>query len=297
MSNERSDTVPYGVLPALNSLLVAHCSLLADTGDMENWHDPDYERIAALYAAEFPPAEADDPDAAFLLAFAARTGGPVLDLGCGAGRFLVPLAEAGYAVTGVDTSAAMLAEAKAALAEAGLAGAVTLRHDDFRALATLGDERFALAFCAQNTFLHMADTTAQQAALRAIAAHLRPGGLLVLDLIHPNPELLGAYYGAITHEATFASAEGHRVDRFVSAFYRAATQTVEATWFYDLTAPDRTLQRIVVPFTMRLVGRYEIELLLRGAGFAVEAVYADTDLSPLDDGADRMIVVAVRGKD
>ncbi|MGI8857820.1 MAG: class I SAM-dependent methyltransferase [Thermomicrobiales bacterium] len=263
---------------------------------MENWHDPDYEMIAALYAAEFPPAEMDDPDAAFLLAFASRTGGPVLDLGCGAGRFLVPLAEAGYTVTGVDTAAAMLAEAGAAVADAGLTEKVTLRQDDFRSLATLGDARCALAFCAQNTFLHMPDTTAQEVALRAIATHLRPGGLLVLDLIHPNPELLGAYYGAITHEATFASANGCRVDRFVSAFYRAATQTVEATWFYDITAPDRTLQRIVVPFTMRLIGRYEIELLLREAGFAIEAIYADTDLSPLDDGADRMIVVAVRGR-
>lgn len=261
---------------------------------MEDWRDPDYEMIAALYAAEFPPVEMDDPDAAFLLAFTARTGGPVLDLGCGAGRFLVPLAEAGYAVTGVDTSAAMLREAESAVADAGLTGNVALRQDDFRTLATLGDERFALAFCAQNTFLHMPDTEAQQAALRAVAAHIRPGGLLVLDLIHPNPELLGAYYGAITHEATFASVEGRRVDRFVSAFYHAATQTVTATWFYDITGLDRTLHRIVVPFSMRLVGRYEIALLLEGAGFAVEAVYADADLSPLDDGADRMLIIAVR---
>src|SRR3954452_9538309 len=173
---------------------------------MQNWHDPDYETIAALYAAEFPPAAPDDPDAAFLLAFAERAGGPVLDLGCGAGRFVAPRAEAGYAATGVDTSAAMLEEAGRAVAEAGLAGKVTLRRDDFRALDTLGGERFGMVFCAQNTFLHMPDATAQRAALRAIAAHLRPGGLLVLDLIHPNPELLGAYYGAITHEETFTSA-------------------------------------------------------------------------------------------
>lgn len=264
---------------------------------MENWRDPDYETIAALYAAEFPPAEGDDPDAAFLLAFASRTGGPILDLGCGAGRFLVPLAEAGYAVTGVDTSAAMLVEAHASVADAEYGAKVMLRRDDFRSLAALGDARYALAFCAQNTFLHMPDTAAQQSALRAIAAHLRPGGLLVLDLIHPNPELLGAYYGAITHETTFESAEGERVDRFVAAFYRAATQTVEVTWFYDITAPDRTLSRIAVPFSMRLIGRYEIELLLHGAGFTVEAIYADSDLTPLDDGADRMLIVAVRGKD
>ena len=261
---------------------------------MENWHDPDYETLAALYAAEFPPAAADDPDAVFLLAFASRTGGPVLDLGCGAGRFLVPLAEAGYVVTGVDTSAAMLDEARASVTHSGCDAKVTLRRDDFRSLAALGDARYALAFCAQNTFLHMPDTASQQAALRAIAAHLRPGGLLVLDLIHPNPELLGAYYGAITHETAFESAAGARVDRFVSAFYRAATQTVEATWFYDITAPDRTLSRIVVPFSMRLIGRYEIELLLHGAGFTIEAIYADPDLTPLNDGADRMLVVAVR---
>ena len=271
--------------------------LCLHTGRMENWRDPDYEAIAALYAAEFPPAEPDDPDAAFLLAFASRTGGPVLDLGCGAGRFLVPLAEAGYAVTGVDTSAAMLSAARATVAAAGCDAQVTLWQDDFRSLTTLGDTRFALAFCAQNTFLHMPDSASQQAALRAIAAHLRPGGLLMLDLIHPNPELLGAYYGAITHETTFESADGDRVDRFVSAFYRAAIQMVEATWFYDITAPDRTLTRIVVPFSMRLIGRYEIELLLHGAGFAVEAIYADAGLTPLDDGADRMLVVAVRGRD
>ena len=74
----------------------------------------------------------DDPDVAFLLAFAARTGGPVLDLGCGAGRFLVPLAAAGYAVTGVDTSAAMLAQA--AVVAAAVADRVTLVRDDFRSL-------------------------------------------------------------------------------------------------------------------------------------------------------------------
>ena len=47
-------------------------------------------------------------------------------------------------------------------------------------------------------------------------------------------------------------------------------QTVEATWFYDITGPDRALERITVPFTMRLVGRYEIALLLDAAGFVVE---------------------------
>lgn len=260
---------------------------------MSEWHDPDYDTIAALYAAEFPVAAADEPDAMWYRAFAERTGGPVLDLGCGAGRFLVPLAAAGYAVTGVDRSPAMLAAA--AVATAPVSDRVTLARDDFRTLGALGDARFGLAFCAQNTFLHLPDSAAQEAALRAVAARLRPAGVLLLDLIHPAPELLAAYYGVLTHEATFATVNGDRVDRFVSAIYAAATQTVAATWFYDIAAAgDGALRRVTVPFTMRLIGRYEIELLLRAAGFAVEAIYSDTDLTPLTDNAERMLVVAVR---
>lgn len=267
---------------------------------METWRDPDYDEIASLYAAEFTTADPDDPDVTFLIALSDGSG-PALDLGCGAGRLLVPLAVAGLPVTGVDSSAAMLAHAAAAARDAGVSGRVALVRDDFRTLAALatratqgGTLRFALAYCAQNTFLHMPNRVAQLAALRAVASALRPGGRLVLDLIHPQPDLLSRYYGTLTHEATFTDAAGGRVDRFVSALYGAATQTVHATWFYDRTAPDGTMRRVVVPFMMRLVGRYELELLLDAAGFAVEDIYSDADLTPLHDGADRMLVVAVR---
>ena len=70
---------------------------------------------------------------------------------------------------------------------------------------------------------------------------------------------------------------------------------MDATWFYDIVEGDGVLRRIVVPFTMRLIGRYEIELLLHAAGFIVEAMYADADLTPLHDTAERMVVVVVRG--
>ena len=51
---------------------------------------------AALYDAVF----AGRDDAAFWLARAAESGGPVLELGCGTGRVLLPLARAGHEVTG-----------------------------------------------------------------------------------------------------------------------------------------------------------------------------------------------------
>ncbi|RME84663.1 MAG: class I SAM-dependent methyltransferase, partial [Caldilineae bacterium] len=44
-----------------------------------------------------------------MLAFAQKTGGPVLELGVGTGRLALALARAGYAVVGVDSAAGMLA--------------------------------------------------------------------------------------------------------------------------------------------------------------------------------------------
>jgi len=265
---------------------------------MENWHDPDYDTIATLYTAEFGIAEPDDPDAAFLLALIGDTRGPVLDLGCGTGRLLVPLAADGLRVTGVDTSAGMLAQAHAAAEAMDIRDRVTLLLDDFRTLAALSAHSAALpftfAYCAQNTFLHLPDNAAQVESLKAIAARLRPGARLLLDLIHPNPDLLARYYGTLTHEATFADNEGNRVDRFVTALYHATTQTVDAIWFYDRTEAGGALSRVVVPFTMRLIGRYELELVLAAAGFALEDIYSDTDFAPLHDNADRMLVVAVK---
>ena len=76
------------------------------------WDDAD---IASLYDA-FPFT--DDLD--FYAGLAGTQGGRVLELGCGSGRILVPLARAGHHVVGVDTSPHMLA---LACGEAGNGGA------------------------------------------------------------------------------------------------------------------------------------------------------------------------------
>ena len=64
------------------------------------------EALARLYDVDL----LEDPgDLDLYLALAARTGGPILELGVGTGRLAVPLAAAGYEVTGVDLDPAMLA--------------------------------------------------------------------------------------------------------------------------------------------------------------------------------------------
>ena len=63
------------------------------------------DELARLYDLEY---DGWDEDSAFWQSFAARTGGPIAEFGCGSARALAPLAERGYAVIGVDSSQAML---------------------------------------------------------------------------------------------------------------------------------------------------------------------------------------------
>jgi SAM-dependent methyltransferase len=172
----------------------------------------DYDRFAPFYDLEFGSFDDDLP---LYRAFAAHVGHPVLELGCGTGRVLLPLAAEGYRVTGVDLSPAMLALARAAAEEQGLADRVALVEGDIRSLAGLPEAHFALAVSAINSFLHLETQEDQLAALRSIARCLRPGGLFIADLFPPHPELLAEYDGRLVHAGTFRDpASGERIDKF-----------------------------------------------------------------------------------
>ena len=114
-----------------------------------------------------------------------RDAGPVLDAMCGSGRLLVPLAQRGLHVHGVDTSASMLAACRTRLCDAAL-DAPLFRQD----VAELNVPfRYGAVFLAAGSFQHLADETSARAALARIKAHLVPPAVLLLDLSIPGAAL------------------------------------------------------------------------------------------------------------
>lgn len=105
--------------------------------------------------------------------------GAVVDLGCGDGRILVPLAEQGIPMIGVDEDPAALAAARHRLSERGLDAA--LIRSDF--LAGIPDVPHGLAavICLGNTFMCVADVRIAAALLRDIHHRLAPGGVFAID--------------------------------------------------------------------------------------------------------------------
>ena len=138
-----------------------------------------------------------DADLPWYLELAAAQGGRVLELACGSGRVLLPLARAGHEVVGLDSSPHMLALAREQLdaEEPAVAGRVRLQQGDMREFQ-LG-QTFELAIIAARSFAYLLTRADQQHALAAVAAHLRPGGLLALDLLNPPPAWLLAPPGSL----------------------------------------------------------------------------------------------------
>jgi SAM-dependent methyltransferase len=248
-----------------------------------------FDAFARYYDADYGAIADDLP---FYRELARRAGGRVLEVMCGSGRLLVPLARAGLRLAGVDISGAMLALARERLQAAGLLERVDLLEADIRERAPRGS--FGLAIVAVNSFMHLASTADQLAALEHIHAALAPGGVLAIDLFSPDPRMLIEQNGALVLDKSFRLPSGELVQKFVSQQADLATQTSYVTFIYDEVSAGGQVRRSVLPFTMRWVYRYELEHLLARAGFALEAVYGSYELDEYTSASDLMLAVARR---
>lgn len=250
---------------------------------------------AALY--DHVPAYAARADVAFYVDAARAADGPVLEVGCGSGRVLLPTARSGVRVVGLDGSPAMLSACRARLAAepADVRERVRLVAGDMRAF-DLG-ERFGLVTIPFRPLQHLVAVEDQIRCLEAVHAHLVPGGRLVFDVFHPNLRLLLDPARADAHEDTPETAlpDGRRFRRAARVVPHLSEQWSAVELIYDLTEPDGTTRRTVQSFPMRWFYRYEVEHLLARCGFSLRAVYGDFDRSPLVDGLPEMVFVAERG--
>lgn len=248
------------------------------------------DRIARFFDAEYNDYDEDLPA---LEAYAGRAGGPILELGCGTGRALIPLAQAGFRVTGVDLSPEMLRRARAKAEAAGVGERITLIEGDY-ASAPLGGP-YRLAFTVMNTFLHLPDQAAQLAALRHWRASLAPRGYLIIDIFNPDPGQLAALDGRVEWHHTWPDPEtGGVVIKQMIRTVDLAEQIMHVTFMYDQVADNGEMRRTLAMFDLRYLWRFEAELLLDKAGYAVEAVYGSWDLAPLMSDSERLILIARR---
>jgi SAM-dependent methyltransferase len=222
-------------------------------------------------------------DVGFYVDAARDCGGPVLELGCGTGRVLVPTARAGIEIVGLDSSAEMLraCEARLRAEPHEVRGRARLLHGDMRDF-DIG-RTFQLVTIPFRPFQHLISTDDQLACLAAVHRHLADDGRLVFDVFNPSiHNLAKPNDGAETdEEPAFSLPDGRTVvrrHRMINRDLVAQVNTGELVYY--VTHPDGQTERLVHSFRMRCIFRFEAEHLLARAGFDLVHVYSDFDGSP-----------------
>ncbi len=227
-------------------------------------------------------------DVGFFVELARETGGPVLELGCGTGRVLIPTARAGIEIAGLDRSPQMLAVCRRKLQDepSEVQARVQLIESDMRGFEL--SRQFALITIPFRPFQHLVDVDDQLACLACIRRHLNGEGRLVVDVFNPSLTALTRDNVGVEEAAgsDFALPDGRRVVHCSKIAARDLfKQVISVELIYDVTHPDSRKERLVHAFKMRYFFRYELEHLLARAGFMIDAVYGDYERNPYGTAA------------
>jgi len=247
----------------------------------------EYDLIAPFYDMEHAHFK-EDLD--LYQNFAEVCGGKILELACGSGRVLLPLAQEGYEITGVDTSAEMLKLARQHLEAAKVVEQCTLIQQDMSKLHL--EQKFRMAFVALGSFAHIISRETQQKTLAATRTHLSVGGLFIIDISNADVRYMEDLSSQLLHQGTWRGDDGTFMTHFVSPATASDRHLLELTHFYDRHSQGGNVQRSVVTTYLYLFERSEIELLLEQAGFVIKDVYGDYELAAYQLESPRMIIVA-----
>lgn len=220
-----------------------------------------YEEWSAHMTADIP----------FYVELAEQANGPLVELAVGNGRVAIPVAQAtGQPVIGIDTSPAMLEQARANAAGANVE--LDLRLGDMRDLAL--DEPAALIYCPFRALLHLPTWQDRRRTFERVAASLQPGGRFVWNAF------------AFDHQIA-ARADGTHQDMPVphSLRYAVADNRI------DITLDDNGETS-----SLWWATKNEWLGLIDVSGLELEALYGGFEHEPLDDDSREYVFVVRRGE-
>lgn len=251
----------------------------------EWWQDLFDEKYLTLFAeARGPLRTAQEVEG--LTALLAQHGAPgdaeILDLACGYGRIALPLALAGYRVTGFDLSPTLLQRGEQAAFEAGLP--VEFHRGDMRRLPEQWTGRFDAVVNVFTAFGYFEAPEDNQQVLASIARVLKPGGLFIIDVSHRDHAM-----------ANYQETDWFEVNDLLVCTSRqfdpiSGMNTEVMLW------TDDSGERHSVFFKVHVYTATELTQMLRQAGLAPlsyhGALASPPDAFPFDAWSRRLVIVA-----
>ena len=227
-------------------------------------------------------------DIPFWQSLARWQGNPILELGCGTGRVLIPLAQTGQTIFGIDNSPDMLAFLNQQFT-GELRPNIHIIEGDMTNFQI--DTQFRLIILPCNTYSTF-DAKTRSSMLTCIFDHLAPGGVFGVSM--PNPNLLLDLEESISElaiETIFSHPEtGYPVQ--VSSRWERKVSVLSFIWHYDHLLPNGQVERITTTTDHQLttVEQYKTEMLR--ARFTIKSTYRNFETDPYTPDSNYLIILA-----
>ncbi|MBT2383463.1 DUF4178 domain-containing protein [Streptomyces sp. ISL-11] len=210
----------------------------------------------------------------------------LLDLACGTGRHAVPLAGAGYRVTGADLSADYLGQARRRAEAAGRD--VTFVRADMRDLSAFPDGCFDAVTNLHTSFGFFHDAAEDQRVLQEVRRVLAPGGRFLIDVVNRDAFLrqTSEVFGVPEDQYVIRNFDDSTGRTFLhEEVFDPLTSRIRWTVTEPTTGRSSTAD-------YRVFSAHELLAMLRAAGLRVETVHGDYDGSPFTVHAPSIVCLA-----
>lgn len=246
--------------------------------NFEKYEDPEY------YDLEFQDYLNDLP---FLVEWANKQKGTIVDLGCGTGRVTIPLAQQGHKLIGVDLHEGMLNQAREKTANNSLSVEWTLQDCTKLSLNIL----VPLIYMTGNSFQHFLTNESQNQLLQSIHNHLEENGIFIFNTRFPILSEL-----AEVEESTriYLDKRSRKIREKTIETYYPLTQILHCTSAREILKGTEVGSIEQDSISLRYVFPLEMERLLTQNGFAILETYSSWKKEPLETSSTEMIYVCIK---
>lgn len=247
---------------------------------------------AEYYDEDYTSGIPDRGDIAFYKKYAQQQGSPILELACGTGRILIPIAQTGTECYGLDSDREMLAmcETKAQTLDLNNIHLQVASMDDFHY-----DQEFSYIYIPFRSFQHLLNVEQQMQCLQLVRDHLRDDGIFILDVFAPNIGKISSYSKKKEEWEKEFSRKNQRTESTITRYYQAQADLANQVIEVEMKWEERNDTGILVArkqghFKLRYIFRYELEHLLYRCGFQ-PAIYGYFDERPYDYSSGETIAI------
>ena len=253
-----------------------------------------YDKLAVYYDYDIGAGHPEG-DKKFYLSLAKKTGGPILELGCGTGRITIPLLRAGYQVTGIDSSKEMLKRLKGKASELNLPSKrLKIYHVSMAKFALR--QKFPLIIIPFCSFQYLLTKKKQNDCLSNIYKQLSFKGIFALELFIQKHDFLTEKEGKRWIYEKYLPEQKINIKR--TTILKRKDFNNQINYFQKeykvFDKAGKCIDKFGLKDSVRYVFRSEMENLLEKHGFKIKNIFGAYPIQKYDYSRDKMMFIAAK---